>query len=196
MFYGGLWLLGLYRPPDRRLLERTILPHYGADPDFHRVLFVGVQRYTRGYQRFFPGKRYITIDASLTARRHGARHHVFDSVENLRQYFDEQSFDLIVMNGVIGWGLDEVGSIARALKACRICLREGGHLILGINQKRIESVCFDALVGGLEPVTPPGIDLQRLTLKTPLPERSHTYLFYRKQDCPRKRCRAQRGQRD
>lgn len=178
--YGGLWLLGLYRPPDRKLLEQVILPHYGTQDEFQRILFVGVRRYVTSYQELFPEKRYVTIDPVPYTRWFGAACHVVDTVENVNRYFEEGSFDLIVMNGVIGWGLNDVESIERAFRACSLCLREGGELILGLNEGRLGGVEITWTLGDFEPFEFVKLGAHRLDVKTPLPERSHTYLFYRK----------------
>lgn len=183
--YGGLWLLGCYRPPDRKLLEQVILPYYGSRNEFRRILFVGVRRYVTSYQRFFVDKRYVTIDPVPHTRWFGAACHVMDRVENADRYFDGESFDLIVMNGVIGWGLNDEESIERALKVCSYCLRQGGELVLGLNEERLRGSKSAWVLDDLEPFEFPQLESHRFEVTTPLPERSHTYLFYRKAEVRR-----------
>ena len=177
VYYGFRWLLGLYRPPDRQFLEGVILPHYASRRDIERILFVGVRSYVSHYQDFFLKKRFVTIDPVPYTRWFGSTFHVVDKVENLEHYFDEGTFDLIVLNGVIGWGLDELESIEKAFRACHSCLREQGEFVIGFNEKCVRE---DLSLEIFEPVKFQGIGHHRHEVATPLPEGSHTYLFYRK----------------
>jgi hypothetical protein len=118
---------------DRRLLEQTVLPYFASDPAFGRVLFVGCDWYTSHYQKLFAGREYWTLEKDPGRRRHGAPRHVTDALANLLAHFEERHFDLIVVNGVLGWGLDDPGEAERSLFACAAALREGGVLVLGWN---------------------------------------------------------------
>jgi SAM-dependent methyltransferase len=118
---------------DRRLLRRTILPWFAARTEFARVLFVGCAWYTRGYEAFFRGKQYWTMDSDPCKRRWGARRHVCASLTRIREHFRPGALDLIVCNGVFGWGLDAKPDVEEAFSGCRDCLRDGGVLVLGWN---------------------------------------------------------------
>src|SRR5262245_24048515 len=50
------------RNEDRRILEQTILPHFMKDRGCRDLLFVGCDWYTQGYNAWFEGKNYWTID--------------------------------------------------------------------------------------------------------------------------------------
>lgn len=118
---------------DRWVLESDILPGLGRRDDVGRVLFVGCARYTRSYDRFFPHAEYWTIDPSRRRRRWGAEHHIVGRLEHLRRYVPAGSFDAIVCNGVLGWGLNRRGDAEAAFTACHGALRDGGELIVGWN---------------------------------------------------------------
>jgi SAM-dependent methyltransferase len=125
---------------DRRLLEREILPWFGERAEYGRVLFVGCDWYTRHYDSFFAGREYWTIEKDPARRRYGGERHVTDSVVNLAAHFAEASFELILMNGVLGWGLDDPAEAEAGLEACASRLAPGGVLLLGWNdvpEKRI-----------------------------------------------------------
>ena len=117
---------------DRRVLERIILPGYLADPRIRRVLFVGCDNYTTHYeQRFFASHDYWTIEPNPKMRRYGAKQHVIAPLERLTDHFSPGFFDLIICNGVYGWGLDGAEQCKIALANCRTCLAPGGHHLIG-----------------------------------------------------------------
>jgi len=134
--WGRLRLLvGLSAPmrtPDREILEKTIIPFF-VTRKVRRVLFVGTDWFTKHYDRFFVGSDYWTIDIEPRRRRFGAAQHIVDSLEHLDQHFPKAHFDLILCNGVYGWGLDERASCERAFQQCYDCLRDQGVLMIGWN---------------------------------------------------------------
>jgi SAM-dependent methyltransferase len=118
---------------DRRVLEAEILPWLAAREDVRRLLFVGCARYTRHYGRFFAGGEYWTIDPSARRRRWGAERHIVDRLEQLGRHASPATFDAIVCNGVLGWGLDGRAEAEAAFAACHTALRPRGELIVGWN---------------------------------------------------------------
>lgn len=137
-FVKILWrnALGLPNPictPDRETLEQTILPSYAGRGDIKTVLFVGCDFYTRHYEKMFTGAAYWTIDPDKWKRRFGARSHYVIGMEQIAAHFAPGSLDLVVCNGVFGWGLNARADVERAFDGCFSCLREGGHLVLGWN---------------------------------------------------------------
>jgi SAM-dependent methyltransferase len=117
--------------PDREVLERDILPYFASCDQFFRVLFVGCDWYTRRYERLFAGKDYITIEVDGSRRPFGAKRHIVASLADLGEHVDLGSLDLVICNGVFGWGLDAPDEAARAFSACAASLRPGGVLVLG-----------------------------------------------------------------
>ncbi len=134
--WGRLRLLvGLPAPMrtlDREILENTIIPFFVAR-GVRRVLFVGTDWFTKHYERFFAGIDYWTIEIEPRRRRFGAAQHIVGSLEHLDQYFPKAHFDLILCNGVFGWGLDERASCELAFQKCYDGLRDEGILMLGWN---------------------------------------------------------------
>ena len=121
------------RTPDRRILEDTIIPFFVAR-GVERVLFVGTDWFTKHYDRLFAASEYWTIEIEPGRRKFGATRHIVDSVEHLDRHFPKAHFDLILCNGVYGWGLDDRASCERAFQRCYECLRERGVLVLGWNE--------------------------------------------------------------
>jgi SAM-dependent methyltransferase len=123
-----------FAPADRRLLEQSILPHYAARPAGQSVLFVGTRRYTQHYERLFEAHRFVTLDIDPAAARYGSSQgHVVDCASRAAQHFAPASLDLIVVNGVFGWGLDAPATVDAALRGFGTLLREGGELLIGWN---------------------------------------------------------------
>ena len=129
------YLLGLPVPmdtEDRRVLEEIIFPYFAALADVHRVLFVGCDWYTRHYEPvFFAARTFWTIDPAPRVRRFAGRQHIADGLERLPRHFDADYFDLILCNGVYGFGLDSLAQCEEAFAACHSRLRSGGYLLLG-----------------------------------------------------------------
>jgi hypothetical protein len=118
--------------PDRRILEDGILPWYAGREDIRSILFVGCGWYTSHYgKEYFAAKEFWTIDPSRFRARFGAARHVTASLEALDRHFPEGYFDLILCNGVFGFGLDGREECELAFERCRRHLREGGELVLG-----------------------------------------------------------------
>ena len=115
------------------MLEQVILPEYARRADVGRVLFVGCAAYTQAYQNLFAQREYWTIDPVPHRSRYGSQRHIVDRLENLGQYVTPGYFDLIVCNGVLGWGLNNANDADAAFAACHRQLRDGGELVLGWN---------------------------------------------------------------
>lgn len=118
---------------DRQYLEEELLPALARCPDVRRVLFVGCARYTSHYERIFEHAEYWTIDPVRRRRRWGAGRHIVDRLERVNRHLPAAYFDLIVCNGVLGWGLNRRSDAEAAFAACHAALRPGGELIVGWN---------------------------------------------------------------
>jgi SAM-dependent methyltransferase len=129
------FLLGLPTPldtVDRKVLEQTVFGYFLALPDVRSVLFVGCDWYTRHYaQAFFSSTNYWTIDPAESARRFGARQHIVAPLEELDRHFPDRYFDLILCNGVYGYGLDTHQQCEQAFAQCYSRLVSGGYFVLG-----------------------------------------------------------------
>lgn len=121
------------RTDDRRVLETIILPFFAQGSEWRRILFVGCAWYTRGYRRLFAGNDYRTLEIDPREARYGTAQHIIDSVENIRDHFREGDLDVIICNGVFGWGLNERSAVDKAFQGCFESLRGGGILVLGWN---------------------------------------------------------------
>jgi hypothetical protein len=154
---------------DRRLLEGVILPELAAREGVLRVLFVGCAEYTRHYEALFAGREFYTIEIDPAAAVYGASvpgRHIVDSVENVARYLPRGRLDVILMNGVFGYGLDDPAAAEKTIQSCHDLLSASGLLMIGWNDlpqckpfeplelaalRQFERIVFPALhgVGGI-----------------------------------------------
>lgn len=116
---------------DRYILEQKIIPFFIAQKEFAKVLFVGCGSYTKHYEKWFSKKEYWTIDINPMKKFYGAKKHITGSMSDLNLYFQENDLDLILCNGVFGWGLNEKKDVEDAFLGCYQSLRQGGVLVVG-----------------------------------------------------------------
>lgn len=116
---------------ERSLLEQKIMPYFANQINMKKVLFVGCGSYTKHYQKIFTQQEYWTIDINPLKKVYGAKHHIVDSMSNLGNYFQPEELDLIICNGVFGWGLNEREAVEAAFVASYNCLRDRGILLIG-----------------------------------------------------------------
>jgi hypothetical protein len=121
------------RNDDRRVLEQVIFPYFVDRAEFSTVLFVGTAWYTEPYSQVFQGKNYWTIEIDPTQAQYGSSNHIVDSIEHIDRHFSPRSLNLIICNGVFGWGLDTKFSVEAAFERCFDLLRSGGILVVGWN---------------------------------------------------------------
>lgn len=155
----------------------------GQEPGVERVLSVGVAWYTRDYERITAARTFITVDHDPARASFGVpgRHFVAELTDLESVIPASEPFDVIVLNGVIGFGLDSTEEIERGLRACAARLRPNGTLLLGMNLELAPLSLPSLVSGGLfEPRSfgewPDG----RVTVEVPFREHTHTFVFLRR----------------
>lgn len=120
---------------DRRVLENIIFPYFLQQSRFRNVLFIGCEWYTKGYNHWFEShkKNLWTLEVKPWKRVFGAKQHIIGSMQDMSHHFTRDSIDLIICNGVFGWGLNDKPDVEAAFQACFYCIRPGGVLIIGWN---------------------------------------------------------------
>jgi SAM-dependent methyltransferase len=166
---------------DRWVLEQRIFPHFRSNPAIRAVLFVGCDNYTAHYQHsFFSHVDYTTIEPDPDRSRFGASRHVVAPLESIADHISPESFDLIVCNGVFGWGLDLPEQCECAFAGCHTCLRHDGCLILGwddLPQRAPFAPELISSLGRFRKYTFPEFGAWRYVTDTPY---RHTFDFYQK----------------
>ena len=118
-----------WRKPERYFIERKILPQIKNK----KVLIVGVARYTANYPIKLKTNEVITIDLDPKVAKYGAQKHIISSITNAEKYFSAKYFDVILMLGVFGYGLNERKNGEKAMKVCYNLLKNNGKLFLQWN---------------------------------------------------------------
>lgn len=180
------WSWGLYTPPDRKVLE-SILRYYAGGDVAQRVLFVGVKAYNAPLRELFRGRVFATIDPTPGVAEFGGNPHFVDVLENLANHVPAESFDLVVMNGVIGFGLNDPCNVERALVQVHRALAPRGELVLGINERiptHVDLTPVEAM-RLFEPKPFPPLGTTRHEIQTPFREQTHTFEFWQKASSPR-----------
>lgn len=188
-YYAGLRMLSAilgFKPKhqalDRRMLDEVILPRLASNDGLARVLFVGCDWYTEHVEDLFRshGRSYATIEIDPRRARHGARTHFVAPLKDLGRYAGGGSLDLIVCNGVIGWGLNDPSEIERSIEACAAALSPGGVLLLGwddVPEKLPMKIADIRALHTLRPTIPSGFDAPVIATGT---YARHTFGFWEK----------------
>jgi hypothetical protein len=165
------------RQSDRRYMREVILPAV-ARAGTARVLFVGVRGYTRSYGPILEtvGTEFWTCDIDPAASPYGAPdRHVTDDARRIDSAFPPLFFDVLMLNGLFGWGVDLPDDMDRVLVAAAAVLCPGGMLMIGWNDDRSP-----------DPDTLPAIALFKPSGFSGLPHRrrfddvTHKYAWYEK----------------
>ncbi len=127
---NGRWRLGT---PDRIFLEDVIAAHFLADDSIQHVLDIGVAWYTRSYPRLYRGVDYWTVDIDPDKTRIAGPNHRTVSATRLDDAFGPDTFDLVVCNGVFGWGVNNPADAEQAVAACAAVMRPDAWLVVGWN---------------------------------------------------------------
>ncbi len=166
---------------DRTILENVILPYFDRTVSVRKVLFVGCSAYSCRYKELLENKECGTIDPKRVKRKYGSEKHIIDSITNIGKCMVKSYFDVIIMNGVIGFGLNRVGDIEQAIDACYESLASAGILLVGWNDRAsripVDIRSIRALIKFHEYYFRP---LQTCHYRTEGSQR-HTFSFYRKE---------------
>ena len=124
--------------PDRVYLREVMLPAMARMKPAN-VLLAGTRRYTRRYPELFDREvtAVWTIDFDPAAARfgNGQLHRTGDMCE-VDQVFRGVRFDMIHVNGLLGFGVDTPESIRAMITACHRSLQPSGYLMLGWDADR------------------------------------------------------------
>ena len=169
-----------YPSEDRTILECVILPYYQLSKEHQSILFVGSDWYTHGYSRMFARKSYRTIDPDPAHARYGSQNHIVDILGHIERYVEPDSLDLIVVNGVVGWGLNAPEAADETFAACHRVLRPGGHLLIGWNDVPAYRPFTLSTIQSLKKFRP--LEFEPLGRSQYLVDNEwrHTFSFYRK----------------
>ncbi len=158
---------------DRDVLERIIFPYILGHLNPKKILDVGREDYEKFYNLYFKHKEFWTIDNDPAQKKFGAKNHIIDDVINIKKYFSDNYFDLIIINGVFGWGLNEENKVQKAFMSIYEILRPEGILVFGWN----DDVVPIEKISGLNKLKPYYFKPLK-TDKFKCINGNHTYNFY------------------
>lgn len=121
----------MYGAASRLCLENELLPWLARR--YHNILFVGTSSYTFHYEKLFRRDQYTTIELQERGAVWGAANHIVAPIEEIGRHRPPGFFDCIVLNGVFGFGVDEVEHMRRVVEALHGALGPGGLLVVGWN---------------------------------------------------------------
>jgi SAM-dependent methyltransferase len=132
-FYADKTVLRL---PDRIYMTDVIIPRI-IERRPKSVLNLGVHYYTDRMQRTLAeaGVDVFTADPDGRKTRWGSpgKHRVCKADE-IESAFPGVTFDVVILNGVLGYGLDTQAEFDRTLRAIATKLNPGGLLVIGWDQ--------------------------------------------------------------
>ncbi len=123
---------------DRTLLEQVIFQEIFLTGRYRNILFAGCASYTSWYPwifECFDSIRFETIDQDPANQQHGCRrHHRVGRLEELVNSSNQVGpYDLVILNGLFGFGTDDAEGIRQVISASRKVLQPGGMLLIGFN---------------------------------------------------------------
>lgn len=117
----------------RRYLEEEWLPLLGQHAP---VLDIGKASYTEHYPQLIGAAAYVSVDREESKRPELVADATAPGFVALaRARYPE--YGAVIFNGLIGYGIDSLEAIERALGAFWQLLRGGGHLLVGWNEREI-----------------------------------------------------------
>ncbi len=135
--YFKLWSRGLWLPRDRRVLINEVFPLVAKKS--LSVLFVGVQKYTADYEKYFKNLQIESIDVDPKQAVWGFKKHHIGILDD-KFLINKQRYDAVIMNGVIGYGLDDHNECEQTIKIVYEILNKEGLFILGVNPHQMGNV--------------------------------------------------------
>ena len=167
---------------DRTFLENKIFQFLNKiSKPKENLLFIGVAPYTRHYYSML-NYNVITLDFEKKFRKFGnGSNHIVGSATEMDKFFTDE-FNVIIANGLVGYGLVGKTDFNKMLKMCHSCLKEEGIVILGYNDNKdhldftIKKVSayklFDEFVPRIKNLKTPSIKVNQ--------KNDHTFLFLKK----------------
>jgi hypothetical protein len=165
---------------DRNVLEKVIFPELLQSNRYQRILFVGCAWYTLHYPAIFSDREFITMEICPTESRYGAKHHIIDSCEHIDQHFAQSTLDAVILNGVYGFGLNELPAIERTFRGIYNALTPEGLFVLGWNNLPGHAPYSMQQLEKLAPFTPYAFPKLNAAVHVSDEKNCHRFHFYRK----------------
>lgn len=125
------------KSPNRVFLETSIFQYinkiYGHKQPRSNGLFIGTDKRSWHYPRVLDLELH-TIDIESKKAFYGNhKHHIVGSATELERYYDPKSFDVIIGNGLIGFGMNAPEQCEQLLMGASLLLKDDGLFVVGFN---------------------------------------------------------------
>lgn len=118
---------------DRKWLADKFMPKLSALRN-QRILFVGCEYYTwENLKVFHESIDLVTVDYNEKSFLWGGKHHFIADIREIDCVLGTASFDMIVLNGVFGHGVNTTEDQSRTFKALRHIMKPEALLMVGWN---------------------------------------------------------------
>lgn len=163
---------------DRNVLERKIFPWILSEFEPKTVLDIGREDYQKFYNEYFIDRELWSIDFDPKRKKWGAKNHIACDAADVGEKFEPEYFDVVMMNGVLGWGLNEPEKIEKAFAGIYKILKPGGFFLLGYNDWLDKPFVIEEIenLKLLEPIKFAPLDTECFKCVNG----EHTYRFYKK----------------
>ncbi|MGE8687977.1 MAG: hypothetical protein ACN6PJ_12635 [Achromobacter sp.] len=149
------------RAANRQFLEDSVFGYInnmaGAAPGAVKTLFVGIDKHNWHYPRLLNTEFHsLDIEAGKAVYGQPGRHWT-GSATRMAGYYGGNAFDVVVANGLLGFGIDEAQGCRQLLENCEAVLKPAGVLVLGYNDRpdRVPYPVLPMAVGLFDAFTPP-----------------------------------------
>lgn len=125
------------KSPNRMFLETSVFQYinqsYGGNQPRSNGLFIGTDKRSWHYPKVLDLELH-TIDIEKKKALYGnPKRHVVGSATELQRYYDPESFDVIIGNGLIGFGMNAPEQCEQLLMGSALLLKNEGLFIMGFN---------------------------------------------------------------
>lgn len=170
------------RFPDRTILLKAMLPALGqasALSNASKALWIGCRPYTTLYYDLIEQRGAecwsLDIDPDMQPFGRSGRHITGDMLE-LQRLFPADYFDVVLCNGVLGYGVDTPADQRKAFEAMAAVTKSEGWLLIGWNTDRTP----DPLKSGLAAPWFEHAPLPGITARYVVDGCTHVYDTYRR----------------
>lgn len=173
--------------PSRVFLEQQVFGYLNnqavVQSTESELLFLGLDKHNWHYPRLLRAN-FHSLDISPRSEVYGrsGRHWRGDALE-MAAHYGADRFDVVIANGLLGFGIDTASDLRRLLAQCHAVLKAEGLLVLGYNDLP-ERTPFPVEVGSGFREFVPGIEGVASSRYLVDDAFRHVYCFFRKVGTP------------